>query len=341
MTKPFELFREVSRFGSDRGIALNDPEISSAFGSHAEGAIERALKDPIFLQGHRTEAMFGSLVQTLGAVRFIKPEDTGPIDADPAVQAPDFRIVLNDGSNWLVEVKNVYQKQPFRQRRRILRRSDRKALAEYAAATGGRLMVAIFWARWSLWTLIDPDQLAPGDVDLKLDMMTAYKANEMGSLGDQILGLAPPLTLRLTMDPDRTSEIGPDGNVLIVIGNAQIFRGEQELTHPDDQRIAWTVMHYGEWETVGPNAIVEGNRLKAIEFVCAPEQESEDKFSMAGSFSRMFARYYAEVSISEGSVIQINVPPQPEWFAALRSARDTGRMPIWRFTMVPNFDAYQ
>ena len=68
-------------------------------------------------------------------------------------------------------------------------RDYRSALTNYARVTGGTLELAIFWARWSIWTLVDPEQLAPGDQDLALEMMSAVKANEMAAVGDQSLGL--------------------------------------------------------------------------------------------------------------------------------------------------------
>mgnify|MGYP000452742920 CR=1 FL=1 len=84
------------------------------------------------------------------------------------MQPPDFRIVLKDGTNWLVEVKNVYVRNPIRQRRCLLKRNYRKSLDRYAAATGGKLKLAVFWARWSMWTLVDPERLAPAAATLPL-----------------------------------------------------------------------------------------------------------------------------------------------------------------------------
>jgi hypothetical protein len=339
--KPFDLLREVARFGKSQGLSLNDPEMPAAFGLHVDDSMKQAMSDPIFLQGLRAEAMFENLVTSLGEVVMIKPEDTGPLASATPMQAPDFRIVLKDGSNWLVEVKNVYVKNAFRQRRRILTRDYRRALTKYACATGGTLKLAVFWARWSVWTLVDPEQLAPGDQDLTLDMMTAVKANEMASVGDQTLGLRAPLVLRLTMDPDRTGEIGDDGTVLVTIGKAQLFCEGKELLHPHDQQIAWTVMNYSDWETPAARAIVDGSRLLAIEFESNPPELSYQGFEMAGSLSRMFAHYYAQRTMSDGEITDISAPIQSEWFGALRASEGLGRMPLWRFHQQPNYDDFQ
>lgn len=57
MSKPFDLLRELDRFGEGNDINLNDALIRPAFGLHVEQAIDLALKDPILLQGQRAEAM--------------------------------------------------------------------------------------------------------------------------------------------------------------------------------------------------------------------------------------------------------------------------------------------
>lgn len=59
---------------------------------------------------------------------------------------------------------------------------------------------------------------------------------------------------------------------------------------------------------------------------------------MAGSLSRMFAKYYAQRTMSGGTFIDINAPVQAEWFTSLRSSEGLNRMPLWRFVMQPNFE---
>lgn len=339
MSKPFDLLRELARFSEGNDINLNDASIRSAFGLHVEKAIDLALKDPALLQGQRAEAMFEALVISLGEFQLLKPEDSGRVFASERMQPPDFRVVLKDGTNWLIEVKNVYQPNAIHQRRRLLTRDYRKSLDRYATATGGTLKLAIFWARWSIWTLVDPERIDPGGGDLALDMMDALKMSELASLGDESIGIRAPLLLRLTMDPKRTSSIASNGTVHVTIGNAQIFSAGFELSNPSDQQIAWTVMQYGDWEMGEPKAVVEGDRLIALEFDCAPLKPSGQGFESVGFLSRLFARYYADKTMKEGEVIRIKVPAQLEWFQALRQKDGTARMPIWRFVLKPNQDS--
>lgn len=44
----------------------------------------------------------------------LKTEDAGCIHAPGTSRASDFRIALHDGEQWLVEVKNVRSKEPFK-----------------------------------------------------------------------------------------------------------------------------------------------------------------------------------------------------------------------------------
>ena len=339
MPKPFDLLREFSMFGAERNISLRDPDTKSAFGLHVATEMERALSDPILLQGQRTEAMFEALIVSLGNFRILKPEDGGCIHPAVGYRVPDFRVVLQDGSNWLVEVKNVFEADPSRQRRKLMTKQYREELEAYAEATGGELKLAIYWARWSIWTVVTPGRLVGANGDLTLDMMTAAQVSELGFLGDLTLGTRPPLELRLTMDPDRTSPIAADGMVLVTIGRAQIFCGDAELTNPVEQQLAWTLMNYGEWQLSGPDAVVDGDRLNAIVFRWEPEEDHGQGFETIGSLSRMFARYFAEQTMPSGTVTQLRAAVKPDWFEPLRCWQDGDRsLPLWRFTLQPNYE---
>jgi hypothetical protein len=338
MKKPFNLLAEFGRFGLERKLSLLDPTSASAFTTHVGEAIEQALSDPALLQGQRTEAMFEALLVSLGEFRLLHAEDGGRLFPSDSFRAPDYRVVLIDGSHWLIEVKNVYQAEPFRQRRRLFTKHYYDALAAYSEATGAELKVVVFWARWSIWTLVSPSRLIGSNGGLELDMLTAMRVNELARLGDRMIGTRAPLRLRLTMDPGHTSSIGADGGVLATIGGVQIFSGEQEVTDPVELEIAWVFMQHGQWQDQEPDAIVEGDRLLAIEFRWEPEEATEQGFEMIGTLSRMFARYYAEHTIEGNAVVQLRAPLRPNWFAPLvQPGYRSQALPLWRFEIRPNF----
>jgi hypothetical protein len=336
--KSFDILSVLGKFGVDRKLSLLDPEAKQAFVTHISEAVDRALADPALMHGQRTEAMFEALLISLGEFRLLKPEDNGRVFPADCFSTPDFRVVLNDGAQWLIEVKNVYEADAFSQARKLMDRDYHGKLAAYAAATGAELKLAVFWARWSLWTLVSPDRLVDEAGDLTLDMMTAMRVNEFGRLGDMSIGTRAPLRLRLTTDAARTSPIGPDGRVEVVFGGSHLFCEDREILDPVEREIAWIFMQHGEWEGLEPEPIIDGNRLLAFEFRWAPREPSDQGFDFIGSLSRMFARYYAENTIKDRTIVQLRAPLRPGWFSPLiRRDHESQALPLWRFTLQPNY----
>ena len=105
--------------------------------------------------------MFEAMLISLGEYSLLKPEDVGRIYPDDHFCVPDYRVVLKDGTQWLIEVKNVNIDDPAlkQQERKLMNRAYREKLEAYAAATGGELKLAVYWARWGIWTLISPERL--------------------------------------------------------------------------------------------------------------------------------------------------------------------------------------
>ena len=339
MTKPFDLLAEFAKFGLEQKLSLRDPATSRAFLTHVSAAVDQALADPALLQGQRAEAMFEALLVSLGEYKLLKQEDGGRVFPGAGFRVPDFRIVLTDGPQWLIEVKNVFEKDPFRQRRRLLTKDYHDELAAYATATGAELKLAVFWARWSIWTLVSPGRLLGTDGTLELDMETAIRVSEMSRLGDRTIGTRAPLTLRLQMDPDHTGLIAADGTVRATIGAARLLCDGVEVTEPVEKEIAWIFIQHGEWREHGPQPIVEGDRLEAIEFWWAPEEPTNQGFEMVGTLSRMFARHYASHTIEADAVVQLRAPLRPGWFAPLVERVDRGgAIPLWRFELRPNYE---
>ena len=283
--------------------------------------------------------MFEALVVSLGRFRLLKAEDSGRCFPENRYAIPDFRIVLPDGTHWLVEVKNKYIRDPFQQRLR-LKPSYIDRLASYAEATGAQLKVAVFWARWSVWTLVSPDRLIGVDGGVDLDMRTALAVNELSALGDRMIATRPPLRLRLLMDSQRTNTIDAEGKVSATIGNVALFCGNKEIREPSEREVAWVFMQYGDWrEDESPEPIVDGNRLLAIDFRWNPVEQTDQGFESVGTLSRMFSRYYTQQTIDSGSVVQLQAPLRPDWFKPLLSMEGGSQaLPLWQLEPQPNFD---
>ena len=201
--QPFDLLAELARFGLAHRISLKDPKAIPAFSTFVEDAVNRALSHPTLLYGHRTEAMFESMLVSLGGYSLLKAEDNGNVYPSEKYLAPDFRVVLPEGTQWLIEVKNAYIEDPLRQERQFMASNYREKLERYASTTGAQLKLAVYWARWGIWTLVSPERFADAAGNVSVDMQTGMMENELVYLGDRMIGTNPPLgcVSKLTLRP--------------------------------------------------------------------------------------------------------------------------------------------
>ncbi len=338
--KPIDIMTEFSKFGLEQQISLRDPAALLKFSKHVADEAKRALADPILVHGQRAEAMFQALVVCLGEFKLLKKDDAGMVFPENNFEVPDFRVVLNDGENWLIEVKNFYNKDPRRQEKKFMTSAYHQKMTAYAEATGAQLKLAVFWARWEVWTLVSPDKLADKSGNVTLDIFQAMKANELARLGDKLIGTKFPLRLRLVANPEKTSPIGTDGFVTFVLGEVKVYCGETEVVNPVEREIAWIFMRYGRWALNKPHAEVDGNQLNAINFVWEPEEKVEDQeFEIIGSLSEMFVRHFAEATVKNNEVVQTNALHRPSWFESIVSNDcKSDQLPLWQFTILSNFD---
>lgn len=332
----FDLLAELARFGAEHRVSLRDPDTLRVFTSSVRRTLDDALANPALLHGQRTEAMFEAMLISLGDFSVLKAEDQGRVYPRTGFRVPDFRVVLTDLTQWLIEVKNVYEEDASKTIRRLMNKEYREELENYASATAAELKLAVFWARWGIWTLVSPARFVNDNGNLDLNMVHAMEENELVRLGDRTVGTRPPLRILFTADPEKTSPIAPDGKVKFTIGNAQIFCGQEELVDAVERQIAWIFMHYGRWEEAEPVPIRAGNLLKGIEFRWEPPVESDQGFAMVGALSEIFSRYYAEKTFEDREVAQLFAEARPDWFAPfVKGEQISDALPLWIFSIYP------
>ena len=339
--KPFDLLTLLAEFGLERGMPINHPNTVAEFLESAKADLTKAQEDPALLHGQRTQAMFEAMVVSFGAVRLLKTEDNGPFFSDGSYAAPDFRIVLPDREQWLVEVKNVYEPEPFEQSRRLLRKADLEKLSKYAHETGGDLKLAVYWARWGLWTLVSPERVVASDGSVTLDFLTAIKINELAALGDRMIGTKPPLKFRLLADSANATtvdKVDKDGSLGFTIADAKLFCGEEEIIDSTEKQIAWTFMLHGDWEGIGPELVTDGDLVAGVEWRFEPLERQNQGYEIIGSLSQFFTRYFTDSTIEDEEVIQIHAPQRQGWFSSLVNPRhQTQALPLWLFKLQPNY----
>ena len=104
----------------------------------------------------------------------------------PPLHLPDFRLLLNDDRQILVEVSNVAPRDTGK--RHKLRANTVEATQNYARLTGAELYYAHYWAFSSRWTLVKSSIFGESGKVKNLTAEMAFKENEMSLLGDYYIG---------------------------------------------------------------------------------------------------------------------------------------------------------
>lgn len=336
-SKAFDLLASVAAFAREQRLTLNDPTLIERFTRDAAQKLQEALADPALIHGSRAERLFEATVLSLGKFRLLKSEDAGRVHPLSAYRAPDFRIVLNDGDQWLVEVKNVRCKDPSRQQT-TMTAAYLASLEAYAKLVGSPLKIAIFWSLWNIWTVISPDRFRRADGGLRIKMQEALVANEFGRLGEVIIMTRPPLRLVLGAASDMPRTLSSDGLANFIIGSAKLFSGDTELVDPKDHKLAEVLFLFGEWSVDGPFAIMDDDGgIAGVEFIARPIEPSDQGFDGIGWASRIFTRFFAQQTVDGDHVIQLNGEAAPEWFAPLAEWDfRNSKLPLWLGQIEPS-----
>ena len=132
------------------------------------------------------------------------------------------------------------------------------------------IKVSGFLAAWGTWTLVSPEQFVDEQGNVSFDMASGFIENELGILGDRLIGTKPPLRLRLEAVPDTISPVASDGMVNFTTGEVRIFSGREELLDPIEQEIAWAFMLYGGWIVSEPMPVLEEGRTNCSRISMGP-----------------------------------------------------------------------
>ena len=228
MGKDFELLTQLAAFARANDVPLTDPSITERFAANLLPRLRAAIKDRNLVYGMRTERLFEAMVVSLGKFRLFKSEDNGIVHGAQKFRAPDFRVVMENGEQWLIEVKNVHRADPFDQ----LDEQGAAYLASlrrYSDAVGVPLLIAHFWSRWGMWTLVEADRFMTKEYGLKVEMDKAFPYSRLGDLGDVAINLPGPL--QFTVSFERPA----DGTEKQPRPTAALYRDGQLLSDARDQ----------------------------------------------------------------------------------------------------------
>lgn len=336
MPKPFDLLASLASFARAKGIPLNDPKLVQRYLTDASSKLEGALADRSLLHGSRTERLFEATVLSLGRFRLLKCEDAGRVHSAKTLRAPDFRIVLESGEQWLVEVKNVRCEDP-RNQQTTMSAAYLRSLEAYAEAVCTPLRLAFYWSRWGIWTVISPQHFRKPNGGLRVRMTDALIVNEFGELGDVSIMTRPPLRFAMLANKKKPRTLSAAGEARFEIASTHFFSGSNELTDPRERKLAEILFFYGEWPSEGPFPLLQDGEITGVEYVSAPVEPSEQGFDGIGFASQIFGRYYAMQTIDGTEVVHLAGHPSPDWFAPLAKWHfGDSKLPLWLGHMKPS-----
>lgn len=318
-------------------------------------AIQHALdqaRSPVRMHGRRAEEMFGYVVAALGAAEAVKREDAGALLVRDGVRVavPDFRLVLRDRREVLVEVKNWHRAgvdTPVR-----LSRSYLGALAAYGDLFARPVYVAVYWSRWRVWSLHPVAELLDAAARaVPLTFLHAVPASHMALLGDESLATVFPLTLRLEVAAERRGGDAGNTTYAITVRQVRYLARGTELLDRTERRIAWNFMLHGRWGETGPTPVMDGDNLTAIEVVFRPHDvpsgddahpaDASPGFAIVAAASSLASAQFDAATTHGGEITRIHLDrvPEPPHVAAAPPTRGPGRstagLPLWRFRLEP------
>jgi hypothetical protein len=334
-------------------VDLDEPELGSQlqdvrrrqhFLAEVGRGLDESLENDARLHGWRVQSLFKTVVVELGAARLVKDEDEGECySEDPSgIKIPDYRIMLGDEELTLVEVKNVT---PGRMETKV-GSGELAALEAYAALNRTRLLFAHYWSIGNIWTLVDSSVLAIEPSAASLDLTTALKANEMGSLGDATIATTPPLVLRLRADTDAPRALGEavDGGrrASFRIGEVEYLAAGRQVSDEDEQRITETLMQLGGWGVEETADVTKGDEVVSVDFTHRPvEEESGNPMQIVGALSSLYSAAFNQATLHEdGGVSRLAVDPDPGRMGDLIPAdywdRSDRTLSLWRLELQPS-----
>lgn len=337
----FDVFNAFAQFGREARIALTDPGSMDSFLDRIRLSVSNSMRNEAFLYGQHAQAMFEAMAISLGRVQMLKQEDCGEIyTVREDVKVPDVRLVLADGQQILVEVKNFYQSkdsEPLQFDGDYIRN-----LQNYAQMVACRLAIAVYWVKWRTWTLIPCQALKHGTGKVLISFPEALKRNQMATLGDMMVGTKFPLTIFISANKEEPRNVEEDGNVSFSIGDIEIQCAGHILRREEERNIAWYLIMHGKWEEERSEAVIQDGKLEGIKFEWKPfdyetrqNEYREQGFAIVGSLSQLFSSYYRAITEKDGRIGHFRVDLSPGSLGQLIPTNyESKDLPLWRIKQV-------
>jgi hypothetical protein len=294
-------------------VAITQADAVQLFAESLQTSLKESLDSDTMLFGGRTQAMFEAVVANLGAVHLVKTEDNGDLyTTGQDIKIPDTRIVLSDGRNLLVEVKNNHQDptKPFRVPLRSVEQWER-----YAQLVKADLRIAIYWSRAAVWSLVPLDAFSKQGKWSTIDVGTAFTRNDMGALGDLMIGCAFPIVWQSYI-------VKYDGRIHFDEAQTRIFAGSREIYGLPQKQLLRFMVVFGGWTMSEPKVLEESDTHRIVECVSTPDEENSS--GLNGYVSSMLSRYWLQLTSTLDGDLATLLPSRDAWSDQILNVTNEG-----------------
>lgn len=344
--------RILADYGRSERLAEYSEEGLKRFGEVVVEEVRQAVRAEHRVVGVRAEAIFLAVVAGLGHVKLIKSEDgaDGFFQGDD-VATPDFRVVRQDRTQLLIEVKAQKLRGDFRT---ALKLSD--ALVQrwkrYCELTGSPLYFAVLWEEMGIWTLNSLDAFRPGVPGRRrwaLSFLRAMATNEMASLGDCAVATTAPIRFRVLLDPERSEPLPEGGGVLQVTTAGMQLLSQDRVLGGLSASIAWKLIWFGKWDEWHQEHRVEDGKLLHVDHLIGPELPEDEVVDpdapyIVGNLSEMVSRAYLRGAKGTVHTTSKSKLLSPGWVGGEFIPADWVSLNLdihlWKFELRPNFDLW-
>jgi len=331
----FDLF---SNLAAEHGFKLDDADSQQDFIEKVRNTFECSKNNKIIIYGKRIEALFAYVVGALGEAALLKQEDEGSLYyIGEDIIVPDYRIILKDSSQYLVEVKNHHSENIYDEF--VVKKDYYQKLRKYSDLCNVDLKFGIYFSVPNKWALISIDAFNERDDSYTIDFASSIAKSEMALIGDRTIGTRPDLELQLLTNSNEANEIDKDGKAVFTTREINIYSAGHKISDSLEKEIAFYLIQFGDWEEKQAEAIIERGKLLGMRFIFAPHIETEDNFSLIGTLSTMISNMFKQHTVVDGKVIAVDSHLDPERFKVFIPTHYKGKeLPLWRFTIQPNHD---
>ncbi|HEA3132382.1 TPA: hypothetical protein RVR73_003723 [Aeromonas hydrophila] len=336
----FEALEVFSAFSREHDYKLQSTEDTDKFIKKFSESLKASLTNPILLHGKRMEALFGQLAAGLGNCKMVKSEDTGEVISDDSeILLPDYRIILKDGRQIFVEVKNSNGKNPNSSY--LFQKKYVEKLMRYSELNSVPLYFAIYYRCLRIWTLLPVSSLIELKNKYSTNPVHSLAKSEISLLGDLMIGTKLPLTFELVVDKSKEAHVDDHDQASFTCGDIKIYCCEEEIEDLLEKNIAFFLMRYGSLDCGQPEAVMDDNgKLHSVRYIFNSESaEDEEKygFTIIGNLSSMITEAFNEHTVYEQQVTSITTKADPAVFSIAIPSDYKGQvLKLWRFTMQAN-----